>query len=98
MITLILFRLPGVVGFGYWFKYLNLSHLKSSGWQQYRPNFKEASIPELLKKISLYTIENSRAGLVESVVNNVLLIGFSSSPACWGCTTDGFPPSPAPLS
>ncbi len=70
---LLLIAYLAVVGFGYWLKYLNLSHLKTHGGTV-PPEFRGSIDPEVLKKISLYTFENSRAGFVESAVNSILLI------------------------
>lgn len=64
-----------VLGTGYWLKYLNLAYLKAHG-KTVPPEFQGVVDPELLKKISDYTFENSRAGLLESVVGNLLTILF----------------------
>jgi STE24 endopeptidase len=64
-----------VMGFGNWLKFLNLSHLKTHGGTV-PPEFTGSIDPEVLKKISLYTFENSRVGFVESAVNSLLLILF----------------------
>ncbi|HEX9019805.1 MAG TPA: M48 family metallopeptidase [Nitrospirota bacterium] len=64
-----------ISGIGYWFRYLNLSYLKVHG-RTVPPEFEGVVEPALLGKISDYTIENSRAGLVESVAGNILVILF----------------------
>jgi STE24 endopeptidase len=64
-----------VIGFGYWLKYLNLSHLKRHG-HTVPPEFEGAVEPATLAKISDYTVENSQFGLVESVIDNIILIFF----------------------
>ncbi|HUJ19497.1 MAG TPA: M48 family metallopeptidase [Nitrospirota bacterium] len=63
------------IGIGYWLKYLNLSYLKKHG-SSVPLEFEGAIDPELLRKISAYTIENSRAGLAESIVSNAILLVF----------------------
>lgn len=63
------------IGTGYWLKYLNLSHLKAYGGIV-PPEFEGAIDPAHLKKISAYTYENSRAGIVESVIGNIVLVVF----------------------
>lgn len=64
-----------VLGTGYWLKYLNLAYLKAHG-KTVPPEFQGVVDPALLKKISDYTFENSRAGLLESVVGNLITILF----------------------
>jgi STE24 endopeptidase len=64
-----------VLAVSYWLKYLNLSYLKNHG-QTVPPEFQGSISPDVLKKISDYTYENSRAGIIESVVSNLMLILF----------------------
>ncbi len=64
-----------VLGTGYWLKYLNLSHLKTLG-HTVPPEFQGIVDESALRKISDYTFDNSRVGLVESVIDNVLLVLF----------------------
>jgi len=64
-----------VIGTGYWLKYLNLAHLKARG-HVVPDEFKGTIDPEALRKISNYTFENSRAGIIESLFGNALLIVF----------------------
>lgn len=64
-----------VVSFGYLLKYLNLKYLKEHG-DAVPPEFEGVIDPAALRKISDYTVENSRVGLIESLVNNCLLIIF----------------------
>ncbi len=64
-----------VLGTGYWLKYLNLAYLKAHG-KTVPPEFQGVVDPALLKKISDYTFENSRVGLLESVVGNIITILF----------------------
>jgi STE24 endopeptidase len=64
-----------VLGTGYWLRYLNLTYLQAHG-RTVPPEFQGVIDPALLKKISDYTIENSRAGLVESIIGNVFTVLF----------------------
>ncbi len=61
------------IGFGYWLKYLNLTHLRIHA-RTVPPEFEGMVDPDLLGKISGYTIENSRTGIVESVIENLVLV------------------------
>ena len=64
-----------ITAFGYWLQYLNLSHLKAHG-HTVPPEFEGAIDPATLAKMSDYTVEHSRFGLVESVLDNVILLAF----------------------
>jgi STE24 endopeptidase len=64
-----------ILGTGYWLKYLNLAYLKTHG-RTVPPEFQGVIDPALLKKISDYTLENSRVGLIESIIGNFLTILF----------------------
>ena len=64
-----------VLGAGYWLRSLNLTYLKDHG-RTVPPEFKGVIDPALLEKISDYTFENSRVGLVESILGNLLTIIF----------------------
>jgi len=64
-----------ILGTGYWLKYLNLAYLKAHG-RTVPSEFQGAIDPALLKKISDYTLENSRVGLIESIIGNLLTILF----------------------
>jgi len=64
-----------VLGTGYWLRYLNLTHLKAHG-RIVPPEFQGVVDPALLKKISDYTIENSRVGFLESIIGNLLTFLF----------------------
>jgi STE24 endopeptidase len=75
MLALSLTSYITVLVVSYWLKYLNLSYLKNHG-QIVPPEFQESINPEVLKKISDYTYENSRAGIIESVISNMILILF----------------------
>ncbi len=73
MLLLILFLL--VVAFRYWLRSLNLSYLKMHG-HTVPSEFEGAVDPALLARISDYTLENSRFGLIESVIDNIVVILF----------------------
>ena len=60
---------------GYWLRSLNLNHLKQHG-TEVPPGFDESINKEILAKTTAYALEKSRLGLMESVVNNVILILF----------------------
>jgi STE24 endopeptidase len=75
MMLLVFLAYLAVVGVGYALKYLNLSHLQKHG-RTVPPEFEGVVDPVLLGKISDYTVENSRFGLLESVVDNLVLLAF----------------------
>ncbi len=64
-----------VIGAGHWLKYLNLAYLKAHG-ETVPPEFLGTIDPSLMKKMSAYTVENSRVGTVESIIGSVLLLVF----------------------
>jgi len=64
-----------VVGTGYCLRYLNLSYLKAHG-HIVPPEFDGVIDPVALRRISDYTVENSRLGLVESLFGNILIAIF----------------------
>ena len=64
-----------VAGTGYWLKYLNLSYLKMHG-HSVPPEFEGVIDPEALRKISDYTLANSRLGLVESLLSNSIMVAL----------------------
>ncbi len=72
--ALIIFYLL-IVGTGYWLKYLNLIYLKAHG-KTVPSEFEGTVDPSLLEKITAYTFENSRVGIIESIIGNVLLLFF----------------------
>ena len=61
-----------VFGAGYWLKYLNLSYLKTHG-HFVPPEFEGVIDHKTLRKISDYTLENSRVEMVGSLFNSLLL-------------------------
>jgi len=64
-----------ILGAGYLLKYLNFAYLKAHGHSV--PSGFEGEIdPLLLRKISEYTLENSRVGFIASVLSNVVLAFF----------------------
>lgn len=73
MIILLAFLI--IVGFRYWLRSLNLSHLKRHG-HTVPPELEGEVDPALLARMSDYTVENSRLGLLESVVDNIVLLLF----------------------
>ncbi len=64
-----------VIAFNYWLKYLNLSHLRQHG-HTVPPELAGAVDPATLAKMSDYTVEQSRFGLLESVFDNIVLLLF----------------------
>ncbi len=60
---------------GYRLKYLNLAYLKQHA-NSVPPEFEGVVNPDLLQKISDYTFENSRVGIAESAIGNILLLLF----------------------
>jgi STE24 endopeptidase len=75
MRLLVILAYLAVAGTGYALKYLNLSHLRKHG-RTVPPEFEGFVDPVTLGKISDYTVENSRFGLLESIVDNVVLLAF----------------------
>ncbi len=74
MIIVLLLYLA-ILSFGYRLRYLNLSYLRLHG-HTVPPEFEGAVDPATLARISDYTVENSRFGLIESVFDNIVLITF----------------------
>jgi STE24 endopeptidase len=74
MMTLIIFFLA-ILGFRYWLLAANLSYLKAHG-KSVPPEFAGVIEPERLRTISEYAFENSRIGIFESVLSNLVLIVF----------------------
>jgi STE24 endopeptidase len=75
MTILVFLAFLAVVCAGYVLRYLNLSHLKVHG-HTVPPEFEGVVDPATLAKISDYTLENSQAGLIESLIDNTVLIVF----------------------
>lgn len=75
-VTMILFILYlFVIAFGYWLRSINLKHLRIHG-AEVPSGFEGAIDKEVLARMSAYTLEQSRVGLLESVVDNILLLVF----------------------
>lgn len=64
-----------VLGTRFWLTRINQNYLKAHG-RTVPPEFQGVIDPALLEKISDYAFENSRAGLIESVIGSLLLIAF----------------------
>ncbi len=64
-----------ILAAGYWLKYLNLSYLKTHA-DIVPPEFQGVVDPALLQKMSDYTVETSRLGTAESIIDNAVLILF----------------------
>jgi STE24 endopeptidase len=64
-----------VLGTGVWLRYLNLSHLKRHG-HEVPPDLTGAVDPATLSRISDYTVEHSRFGLIESAFDAAVLLLF----------------------
>jgi STE24 endopeptidase len=75
MIAVLIILYLLAIGWGYWLKYLNLSYLKEHG-NTIPAEFRGTIDPSHLQKITAYTVENSRMGIVESIAGNVLLLVF----------------------
>jgi STE24 endopeptidase len=60
---------------GYVLRYLNLRHLKRHG-SEVPPGFEGVVDPGLLARTSAYTVELNRAGLIESLIDDLLLFVF----------------------
>ena len=63
------------LAFRYWLLSLNLRYLKVHG-QTVPPEFSGEIDPGRMEKISAYTFENTRAGIVESIISNLVIAVF----------------------
>lgn len=73
MTVLLLVAYLVTLSIGYWLKYLNLVYLKQHATSV--PSEFEGIVDSgLLKRISQYTFENSRVGIMESVTGNIFLL------------------------
>lgn len=77
MTLLLTYLLTLLVGYG--LTALNLKHLRRHG-AEVPAAFAGAIDPGLLRKSSAYTFENNRLGLLTSVLDNALLLGFLFTP------------------
>ena len=76
MVTMILFILSVfVLASGFWLRSINLSHLRLHG-AKVPPSFEETIDAKALARASAYTFEKSRVEMVQSAVDNVLLLVF----------------------
>ncbi|HXY74516.1 MAG TPA: hypothetical protein VEH58_04260, partial [Dehalococcoidales bacterium] len=75
MVILLIIVYIAILCLRYWLNWLNRTYLRVNG-QIVPPEFKGIIDPELLKKITNYTLENSRFGMIESVISNILLVFF----------------------
>jgi STE24 endopeptidase len=75
-VTVILFVLYlFIIAYGYWLRFINLRYLKQYGAEV--PSGFEGTIDkEILAKTTAYTLEQSQVGMIESVVDNILLLVF----------------------
>lgn len=64
-----------VTAFRFWLRWLNLSYLKTHG-HTVPHEFESVVNSEILGKIADYTIENSRVGLLELVIDSMLILIF----------------------
>ncbi len=64
-----------VVVFRYWLLLLNLRHLKTYG-QTVPPEFSGVIDPARLQKVSDYTFDDSKMGIIESLASNLIIILF----------------------
>jgi STE24 endopeptidase len=64
-----------IIAIRYWLLSLNLRHLRAEG-SIVPPEFAGVVDPERLKRISAYTLDNSKAGIVESIIDNVIIVAF----------------------
>lgn len=75
-VTVILFILYlFIITSSYWLRSINLRHLKLHG-SEVPPGFEGIIDQEILVRTISYTLEQSRVALVESVVENILLLFF----------------------
>ncbi len=75
MFILLLIVYIAVLCIRYWLSWLNRAYLKVHG-QTVPPEFQGIIDPDRLKKITNYTLENSRFSAIESVISNVFLTVF----------------------
>ena len=60
---------------GYWLRLINLNYLKKHG-TEVPAGFENTINKDILAKTTAYTLEKSRLGLKESVINNIIVIFF----------------------
>jgi len=64
-----------VLATGYWLRFLNLTYLKAHR-RTVPAEFQGALDSAQLEKISDYTLANSRVGIVESIIGNLITMIF----------------------
>lgn len=64
-----------ITSFTYWLRHINLQHLKKYG-DKVPEGFEDAIDGESLRKSSAYTLDSSRLGMWDSLLDNALLIVF----------------------
>ncbi len=64
-----------VMAFGYWLRSINLRHLKIHA-AEVPSGFEKTIDKEILARMTAYTLEQSRVGLLESFVDDILLLVF----------------------
>ncbi len=75
MFPLLVLVYLSILGARYWLLSLNLRHLKTEG-RIVPPEFAGFVDPERLSTISAYTFENSKTGIIESIIDNIIIIIF----------------------
>ncbi len=75
MTIAILLLFLAFVAFRIWLRRLNLAHLRKHG-HTVPPEFEGAVDPVVLGRMSDYTLENSRLGLLESAIDSIILLVF----------------------
>jgi STE24 endopeptidase len=73
VIIFLIYLLETIISYA--LRFLNLRHLKLHG-AEIPQNFEESIDPETLRKTSAYTLEQSRVGLIESVIGTIILVVF----------------------
>jgi STE24 endopeptidase len=73
MTALLLVAYLATLSIGYWLKYLNLTYMKQHA-KSVPSEFEGIVDSGILQRISQYTFENSRIGIVESIIGNILIL------------------------
>ena len=75
MFVLLIIVYLTTLGIRYWLLSLNLNYLRTHG-RTVPPEFSGVIDPDRLSKISAYTFENSRAGIIESAIGSLITVLF----------------------
>jgi len=75
MVIVILCVYLMVTAVGYWLRWLNYAHQKTYG-HIVPPEFEGTIDPSVLGNMSAYTAENNRVAIIESVIDNVVVVLF----------------------